>query len=272
MTIGIDSDDVPPLKGSAELARYSEDENVLAKIGAALQDVGRMIHVNIPTPLARKAIDAWHREETDAIASEESHQERTTRHRAGSLALIGAALHEHGGAEGDHVSVAVDAWLLGHALDAADECNLITAGQTSTTKEIYPRFVNVDLDLISKGPMEALANALHEAGCILYDGPEGDLHRLIFELSSNPTTVNDTCLQMMDLLNKLPNHERELLDNCESRILDIGIDNTGSEPIVQVSAELVTRAAKLRCGIFITCYPGVDDTNGPFYFRHHVIK
>ncbi len=55
----------------------------------------------------------------------ESPTEGTIRHRAGSLALIGLAISERGRRVEDHVEVDLSAWLIGHALDAADDAGLL---------------------------------------------------------------------------------------------------------------------------------------------------
>ena len=81
--------------------------------------------MRISSELADLAITAWQRDDDSAGLSEESPAERDARHRAGSLALIGLALVERGQLDGDHFEVDLEAWFIGHALDAADEFGLL---------------------------------------------------------------------------------------------------------------------------------------------------
>ena len=55
----------------------------------------------------------------------ETCEQRLVRHRAGALALIGAALEDRGREDGSEVVVRLAAWFVGDALNAADDHNLI---------------------------------------------------------------------------------------------------------------------------------------------------
>jgi len=73
----------------------------LAQIGAALSQQPTEVEVRVPRNLADIAIAAWNRHDEGPLDStRESVDQRRTRHRAGSLALIGAALDERGRQEG----------------------------------------------------------------------------------------------------------------------------------------------------------------------------
>jgi hypothetical protein len=108
--------------------RWNRDAHVLAQIGAELFAQTTRLTVRLPKALADEALDAWNREDVESSDDEreESADEQSDRHRAGSLALIGAAIEKRGAADGDeHVTVELDAWFVGHALDAADDGGLI---------------------------------------------------------------------------------------------------------------------------------------------------
>lgn len=105
---------------------WLRDESTLAAIGAALAAQPTEVEIRLPRPLADAAVQAWQREDDgDARLDDESCEQRVVRHRAGSLALIGAAIDDRGRADGDDVVVRLDAWFVGDALNAADDRGLI---------------------------------------------------------------------------------------------------------------------------------------------------
>jgi hypothetical protein len=83
------------------------------------------VTIRLPKHLADQARAAWQREEDDESTEGETTEERTDRHRAGTLALIGLAIAEGGNDEGDDVVVDLSAWFVGLALEAADEEGLL---------------------------------------------------------------------------------------------------------------------------------------------------
>ena len=107
--------------------RWNNDAGALAQIGAALFPQPTRVVVRVPAELAEAAVSAWNREDIDDDPErEETANETTARTRAGSFALIGAALEQRGEPTDDgHVSVDLDAWFIGHALDAADDAGLV---------------------------------------------------------------------------------------------------------------------------------------------------
>jgi hypothetical protein len=109
-------------------AQWNEDATALAEIGAALFAQTTRLKVQVPRRLAEAALAAWTREDIESETDDrpETHEEGITRARAGSFALIGAAIEKRGEpSDDDHLTVDLDAWFVGHALDAADEAGLI---------------------------------------------------------------------------------------------------------------------------------------------------
>jgi hypothetical protein len=109
-------------------ARWNDDATALAEIGAAFFAQSTRLTVRVPRELAEAALAAWTREDIESESDEqpETHDQAITRARAGSFALIGAAIEKRGEpADDDHVTVDLDAWFVGHALDAADDAGLI---------------------------------------------------------------------------------------------------------------------------------------------------
>jgi hypothetical protein len=97
--------------------RYGEDATTLARIGVALADQDPRQLTRIPRDLVDLARNAWHLEES-GLLRDELPEERSLRHRAATLALIGLAADERGTPEGDHFLVALDADVIRDAIRA----------------------------------------------------------------------------------------------------------------------------------------------------------
>ena len=82
---------------SRDLDQWREDNNTLAQTGRELFHIETLVNVRLPLDLARHAVAAWERENTDDHRVDtETQDERILRHRAGSLALIGLEIREKG--------------------------------------------------------------------------------------------------------------------------------------------------------------------------------
>ena len=105
---------------------WENDNAVLAEIGVRLFSQPTRIRVRLPMELAARASAAWDRDDDDeALPEEETHAQRLSRHRAGSLALIGLAVAERGMEDGDDVVVDLGAWQIGESLNAAEDAGLL---------------------------------------------------------------------------------------------------------------------------------------------------
>ena len=112
----------------ASKAIWAKQTAVLAEIGRELYDANISVELELPDRLASLAVDAWRLEDAgDGIADHETGPERTERHSAGSLALIGLAISDRGTPTEYGVSVALDPHLVGLAIKAADDAGLITS-------------------------------------------------------------------------------------------------------------------------------------------------
>jgi hypothetical protein len=110
----------------SESDTQEREADVLAQIGRCLFEQDLTVTVRLPVALAAAAQAAWDRDDTGDFENE-TPTERTSRHQAGALALVGLAVEERGASkEGDEVEVALDAWQIGSALDAADQRGLLT--------------------------------------------------------------------------------------------------------------------------------------------------
>ncbi|APE34660.1 hypothetical protein BOX37_12630 [Nocardia mangyaensis] len=85
-------------------ARYLDDSNVLAAIGAWIAPRVQRVSIRLPIALAEAAVAAWNRDETGETG-EETPDQYAIRDRAAELALIGLAISERGHLDGDDVVV-----------------------------------------------------------------------------------------------------------------------------------------------------------------------
>lgn len=101
---------------------YEHDAKVLGEIGQALARTALpKLEVRLARDLAEQAVAAWEREDTQAPPEQETSEQRSWRHRAGTLALIGLSVAEGGRWEADEVIVELDPLFIGLAIDAADD-------------------------------------------------------------------------------------------------------------------------------------------------------
>lgn len=113
------------MDSEADYRVWAEDAQTLAEIGRHLFLQPTRISVRLPRALAERAVAAWQRNEDTGALAPETAKERETRHRAGTLSLIGVSIEERAVAQGDEVVVEVDAWYIGEALEAANDAGLL---------------------------------------------------------------------------------------------------------------------------------------------------
>jgi hypothetical protein len=110
---------------SGMLARWHDDEQALAAIGAALYVQDTTCHVRLPSGLADVAIAAWKRTDEGDLAEDEDREHEVVRERAAALALLGAQLVGNPMNALGEVEARLDAWYIGVALGAADAFDLL---------------------------------------------------------------------------------------------------------------------------------------------------
>ena len=109
----------------SDYRQWSEDGEVLARIGRALFDQQLRVRVTIPAVLADEAVAAWERDSSGATLPKETAEQHATRIRGATLGLIGLTVQTTGVREDDQVVTDLDAWHIGGALDAAEEDGLL---------------------------------------------------------------------------------------------------------------------------------------------------
>jgi hypothetical protein len=105
--------------------RWAPDADLLREIGRHLSPQKLHIEVRLPRSVADRAVTAWQSEDDGGRFTQETPHESIVRDQAASLALIGLAIEDTGMEDGDDVVFKLDAWLIGNALNAADEVGLL---------------------------------------------------------------------------------------------------------------------------------------------------
>ena len=105
--------------------RYQREAELLSSIGAALFGQPATVTMRIPRKLADLALAAWRQDDGGDPLGPETVEQRITRHRAGTVALIGLCIEQTGRAEGDDIVCELDSWYVGVALEAADDYGLL---------------------------------------------------------------------------------------------------------------------------------------------------
>lgn len=113
---------------SDQPSERQREADLLAEVGRWLFPQDLRVRVRLPASLADRAVAGWERYDVDGddVAVREGTDQRALRHQAGALALIGLRIKEHGLRDGrGNVVVDLDAWQIGHALDAAEQRGLL---------------------------------------------------------------------------------------------------------------------------------------------------
>ena len=123
-------------------------------------------------------------------------------------------------------------------------------------------FLNVDVDVFAKYPLEPLAAALGDDVSLHYVGRVGRrLFQLHFALYS-PKNSDSAIRGLAKVIGSLPRSSRRLWNNASRRVFDLGFQG-GSKPYSRefdISQETVAEIAALRGTVKVTIYtaPGVE--------------
>jgi hypothetical protein len=98
--------------------RWAKDAVLLAKLGRHLEPQTPEVKVRLPRHLVVRAIARWNRNDPDFDFKRENRADKRTRHRAGSIGLIGYSLSQQRIGKGKLVTVKLSASLIGDALRA----------------------------------------------------------------------------------------------------------------------------------------------------------
>lgn len=113
----------------ANYVEWAHDAEVLARIGWQLSGQPMRIAVRLSRDLADQAVAAWQRDDDEGPLPPGRPEQRAIRRKAATLALIGLAIENGGRTESSDVIVALDAWHVGDAYNAADDAGLLTGAE-----------------------------------------------------------------------------------------------------------------------------------------------
>jgi hypothetical protein len=109
-----------------EYDQWAHDGHVLAQIGSALYRQRTVVQVRIPRQLAESALVSWERQLSgEGLHSPEDPGPRAIIKSAATLAFIGRSMQRGGVQDNDDVLLDLDAWDIGHALNAAEMNGLL---------------------------------------------------------------------------------------------------------------------------------------------------
>ena len=121
---------------------------------------------------------------------------------------------------------------------------------------MHTAFLNVDLDLKSDGPLDAIVEAFGDQAVVLRHDRVGQRFVASFQVAGIMPNANSTIDALCDLVQALPPPARAVWDACRRRVLDIGIQS-GPAPDrfhAVIDAATVRRAGDLGCAIVVTVY------------------
>ena len=124
------------------------------------------------------------------------------------------------------------------------------------------RFLNVDLDVESRGPLDVLVDDLGDDVAVLHHGGSRGLYEAHFEIPyTGAADVEATIASFCTLLENLSPDAREVWHSCILRQFDIGFESGDTPTCFQavIHQDSVKRVANLGATIVITIYPRRGD-------------
>ena len=127
---------------------------------------------------------------------------------------------------------------------------------SSPAKREETAFLNVDLDIRSHGPLDALVKALGATVFALYVGQEGRYHVAHLETARYSRDPDRLIRRFVALVKRLPHAERRLWDRAHLREFNVGIQAATGPASYELHLEPATvrDAASVNAGIGITVY------------------
>lgn len=120
------------------------------------------------------------------------------------------------------------------------------------------RFLNVDLDVFSRAPLDPLAAAFGGKVIVLYSGRRGRRYSAHFEVGGyvRNSQADRLIWRFVQLVKHLSRSARRLWDEADAREFNIGIDAAKSSPVfeLRLRAETVAAVADIRGRIAVTIY------------------
>jgi hypothetical protein len=127
-------------------------------------------------------------------------------------------------------------------------------------KSVYLRdgdsaFLNVDVDVFSKTPLDSLVAAFGREVCVNYVGRERRRYSAHFSLYE-PRNADAAVRQLAQLITKLPRPARQLWNQASNRVFNVGFQSgfrpQALETAIGIAA--VKAAARLGASLTVTIY------------------
>jgi hypothetical protein len=119
-------------------------------------------------------------------------------------------------------------------------------------EESMTQFLNVDLDIRARASLEDLLRSMSPPVIVLHQAEEF----AVVELSESYSSLDETIVKLAELIKSLPVQARHIWDQCEARVLNIGIQ-AGNEPHAAefaISSKTVLMLAEVKFEMIITTY------------------
>jgi hypothetical protein len=122
--------------------------------------------------------------------------------------------------------------------------------------ESSTRFLNVDLDIWSSRPLDALVHAFGRRVVILHAGPEGREHGAHLELAAESDSPDRLLRTFVDLVQRLPPSARRAWNGARAREFNIGVQAADRPHSFALSLEPETlrAVASVRGRVGFTVY------------------
>ena len=109
-------------------------------------------------------------------------------------------------------------------------------------------FLNVDLDIWSRAPLDGLVAAFGKKVVVLSVGKEGKQHSAHLELGVSPGNADRTIRRFVSLVNSLPRSPRKMWDAARIRQLNVGVQAGTTPRAYELGLRPATVEAVARIG------------------------
>jgi hypothetical protein len=117
-------------------------------------------------------------------------------------------------------------------------------------------FLNVDVDLVSRTPIDALRQELTARAVVLRDTCEEGKTTLSFEVLEQTLSPEECIVHVHALYRSLSAPLRRAWDECESRVLDIGVAHQEGRHsfALGLGQACLAQVAAMGCTVRLTLY------------------
>ena len=125
-------------------------------------------------------------------------------------------------------------------------------------------FLNVDLDIWSRAPLDDLVTAFGRKVVVLYAGKEGRQYGAHLEVPASPVDANRTIRRFVTLVDSLPRSPRQIWRAARLRQFNVGVQ-AGYSPHayeLRLQTATVAAAASIDAHVVFTVYAPVKKTMG----------